>query len=157
MTPARLGWLCAVLTLAADLVSKWWILAVVMNPPRIVEVAPFFNLVLVKNRGVSFGMLGSAPGWMPWVLTVFAVLIAIALAVWLRRADGRLLGCALGAVIGGAIGNAIDRVRFGAVVDFLDFHAFGWHWPAFNVADSAVVVGVGLLVLDSLKSGARNP
>jgi signal peptidase II len=157
MSPARLGWLCAALVLAADLVTKWWILAVAMNPPRIVEVAPFFNLVLVKNRGVSFGMLGSAPGWMPWVLTAFAVTIAIALAVWLCRADGRLLGCALGAVIGGAIGNAIDRVRFGAVVDFLDFHAFGWHWPAFNVADSAVVVGVGLLVLDSLKSGARNP
>jgi signal peptidase II len=157
MTPNRLGWACAGLLLAADLLSKWWVLAQVMNPPRIIEVAPFFNLVLVMNRGVSFGMLGGAPGWMPWALTAFALLIAAALAIWLRRADSRILACALGAVIAGAIGNAIDRMRFGAVVDFLDFHAFGWHWPAFNVADSAIVVGVGLLILDSLKSDGEKP
>jgi signal peptidase II len=157
MSPTRLGWVCAVAVLAADVATKWWILAHVMNPPRIIEVTSFFNLVLVHNRGVSFGMLGSAPGWMPWALTAFALLIAAALGIWLRRADSKLLALALGGVIGGAVGNAIDRVRFGAVVDFLDFHAFGWHWPAFNVADSAVVVGVGLLILDSLKSGGQKP
>jgi signal peptidase II len=157
MTHQRLGWLCAGAVFAADQVSKWWILEHVMNPPRFIEVTPFFNLVLVWNRGITFGVFSGAPDWIPWVLIAFALIVAVALAVWLRRADAAMLACALGAVIGGAVGNVIDRLRFGAVVDFLDFHAFGYHWPAFNVADSAIVIGVGLLMLDSLKSGTRNP
>jgi signal peptidase II len=78
--------------------------------------------------------------------------VLVWLLVWLWRAQGRLIGAALGLIVGGAIGNIIDRYRFGAVFDFLDFHAFGWHWPAFNVADSAIVIGVGLLLLDGFRT-----
>jgi signal peptidase II len=97
-------------------------------------------------------MFGAAPHWMPWLLLGFALAVAGGLGVWLMRARNRWLGAGLGLVIGGAIGNAIDRVRLGAVVDFLDVHAAGYHWPAFNVADSAITVGVLLLLFDSLKS-----
>jgi signal peptidase II len=156
LTPQRLGWLVAVGVLVVDQLTKWWILAAVMDPPRAIAVAPFFNIVLVFNRGVSFGMFGTAPGWMPWLLTAFALAIAAGLGVWLRRVRGRWLGVALGLIIGGALGNVIDRLRFGAVVDFLDFHAAGYHWPAFNVADSGITVGVAVLLLDALKSPQRS-
>lgn len=157
MTPQRVGWLCAGAVFAADQASKWWMLEHVLNPPRFVELTPFLNLVMVWNRGVTFGMLSGAPEWIPWLLIALALCISVVLAIWLRRADAALLACGLGAVIGGALGNVVDRLRFGAVFDFLDFHAFGYHWPAFNVADSAIVVGVALMILDSLKSGGRNP
>ena len=152
MTPRRLGLLVALAALVLDQLVKWWVLAVLMAPPRPIVVAPFFNLVLVFNRGVSFGMFGAAPAWMPWILFGFALAVAAGLGVWLMRAQYRWLATGLGLVIGGAIGNAIDRVRFGAVIDFIDVHAAGYHWPAFNVADSAITVGVGLLLLDALKS-----
>lgn len=150
--PPRLGFAVAGLVMVLDQLSKWWILDGIMDPPRIIAIAPFFNLVLVMNRGVSFGMLSAAPVWLPWLLAGFAVLIAIALGLWLLRVREALLAAALGLVMGGALGNVVDRFRFGAVVDFLDFHASGFHWPAFNVADSAITVGVALLLLDALKS-----
>jgi signal peptidase II len=115
-----------------------------------VEVAPFFNLVLVWNTGVSFGMLAGAGGSSPWILVGLALLIAGVVAVWLARERRTLPRVALWLVLAGALGNVIDRVRFGAVVDFLDFHLAGYHWPAFNVADSAIVIGAGLLILDGL-------
>ncbi len=154
-TPQRLGLAFVVLVFVLDQLSKWWILDAVMNPPRIVPLTSFFNIVLVLNRGVSFGLFSAAPHWMPWILSGFAVTVAAALAIWLRRADNRLLAAALGLVIGGALGNVADRVRFGAVVDFLDLHLGGFHWPAFNVADSAITIGVGLLLLDALKSSPK--
>ena len=157
MRPARLGGGAAALVVVADQLLKWWMVTAVMSPPRVIPLTPFLNLVLVRNRGVTFGLFGGAPDWVPWFLTAFALLIAAALAIWLRRADSRLLGAALGLVIGGALGNVIDRVRFGAVVDFLDLHYAGYHWPAFNLADSAITVGVLLLVLDSLKTGPGRP
>jgi len=138
--------------IAADQICKWWILTSLMNPPKPIALAPFFNIVLVMNRGVSFGVFGGAPGWVSWALLAFALLIAGALLIWMRYARGRLLTAGLGLVAGGALGNVIDRLRFGAVVDFLDFHVGAWHWPAFNIADAAITVGVGLLILDSLKS-----
>lgn len=140
-----------------DQLTKWWILTSVMVPPRTIPLTGFFNLVLVHNRGVSFGMLGGAPEWASAALIVFALLLSAALCIWMWRADSRLLGTALGLVVGGAIGNVIDRFVHGAVVDFLDFHAMGYHWPAFNVADSAITVGVAFLILDSLKSGSAAP
>ena len=109
--------------------------------------------MLVWNPGISFGMLGRLGDLGPWLLIGCAVAIAVALAFWLLRESRPLTRLALGLVLGGAIGNAIDRIRFGAVVDFLDFHALGYHWPAFNVSDSAIVVGAGLLVLEGLRSG----
>lgn len=144
----------AALVIVLDQLSKWWIVTSVMAPPRVIPLTSFFNLVLVHNRGVSFGLFGGAPDWLPWALAALAVLISAALAIWLRRAESRLLAAALGLVIGGALGNVVDRVRYGGVVDFLDFHIADYHWPAFNVADSAITVGVGLLLLDALKSPA---
>ena len=115
-----------------------------------VEVAPFFNLVLVWNTGVSFGMLADAGGAAPWILVGLALLIAGVVAAWLARERRALPRFALWLVLAGALGNIVDRVRFGAVVDFLDFHLGGYHWPAFNVADSAIVIGACLLILDGL-------
>ena len=157
MTPFRAGSLLGVTMIVLDQLSKWWILSVVMQPPQRIPVTGFFDLVLVMNRGVSFGMLGGAPDWVAAGLIVFALLLAAALSIWMWRAETMLLALSLGLVVGGAIGNVIDRFRFGAVVDFLDFYAGGYHWPAFNVADSAITVGVILLILDSLKSGPENP
>jgi len=157
MTPFRAGSLTLAVIIVLDQATKWWILAVVMQPPQRIPVTGFFDLVLVMNRGVSFGMLGGAPGWVGSALIVFAALLAVALGIWMWRAQNMLLGLSLGLVIGGAVGNVIDRVRFGAVVDFLDFYVGNYHWPAFNVADSAITVGVILLILDSLKSESPKP
>ncbi len=151
-----LGVALTIAVIAADQLTKWWILSSVMNPPQSFALAPFFNIVLVWNRGASFGIFGGAPGWVSWALAAFAVLIAVALLIWMRFAKGWMLIVAFGLVAGGALGNVIDRIRFGAVVDFLDFHVAGWHWPAFNVADAAITVGVLLLILDSLKSDREN-
>ncbi|WP_207457999.1 signal peptidase II [Azospirillum sp. SYSU D00513] len=146
-----LGLGLAALVVVLDQLSKWWILEVVMQPvPRVVEVTPFFNLVLAWNYGVSFGTFASGEAYMPYVLSAVALGIVVALFVWMRRAERPFIAVALGMVIGGAIGNIIDRIRFGAVADFLDFHAAGWHFWAFNVADSGITVGVALLLLDGL-------
>ena len=150
--PLSAGMLLSILTIFFDQLSKWWILNVIMVPANTIPVTQFFNLVLVHNRGASFGIFSDAPGWASIALIVFAIIISIVLAIWMWQAQETLLSVALGLVIGGAIGNVIDRIRFGAVVDFLDFYAGGWHWPAFNVADSAITLGVILLILDSLKT-----
>jgi signal peptidase II len=150
MRAPRCGLTVALAILLVDQASKAIVLALLAEPIR---VTGFFNLVLVWNRGVSFGMLGGLGGSAPWLLIGLALAVAVALTIWLWRETRLLAGLALGLVIGGALGNAIDRVRFGAVVDFLDFHLSGYHWPAFNVADSAIVVGAGLLVLDGLRAG----
>jgi signal peptidase II len=145
--------------LAVDQASKAAVLAAYSPVSWPVEVTPFFNLVLVWNRGVSFGLFGGNDGELQrWLLVGLALAVAAVLLVWLARgvADAwqrwsfRLIAA-------GAIGNAADRVVHGAVVDFLDFHYAGWHWPAFNVADSAVVVGAVLLVADGLRSKRAAP
>ncbi len=123
------------------------------RPP--IEVTAFFNLVMVWNTGVSFGMFADSVSWMPWVLIGVALVIAAGLSVWLWRCADRFIGLALGLVIGGAIGNVIDRARFGAVADFFDFHVAGLHWPAFNIADSAICIGVALLLWDGLVRSRR--
>ena len=150
----RFGLMIAALTVALDQVSKWWLLNLMGRDPRVIEVTPFFNLVLGLNRGVSFGMFDSA-GLGPWPLLILATAITVGLLIWLAKAGQRWTATALGMIIGGAIGNAIDRVRFGGVVDFLDFHAFGRHWPAFNVADSAICIGVIMILVESLLARRR--
>ncbi|HET6469891.1 MAG TPA: signal peptidase II [Geminicoccaceae bacterium] len=137
------------LVLLLDQTTKWAAL-VWLDPFSRVELTPFFNLVLVWNPGVSFGMLREMGELGPWLLTALAVLISVGLVVWLRRERRPAARTALALILGGAVGNIVDRLRFGAVVDFLDFHAFGYHWPAFNVADSAIVIGAGVLLVDSL-------
>jgi len=138
-------------TLVADQVSKLILIDVMeANAFRPIEITGFFNLVMVWNRGVSFGMLGGGEETTRWLLTIFAVVVACALVVWMRRQELRRQVIAIGLVAGGALGNAIDRVVYGAVADFFDVHVSGWSWPAFNIADSAITVGVVILVIDAL-------
>ena len=122
---------------------------------RAIVVTPFFNLVLVWNRGVSFGMLDTLGAGVPWLLGGIALAVVVGLIVWLSRTDQWLPALGLGLVIGGALGNVIDRVRYGAVVDFLDFHVAGYHWPAFNLADAAICVGAVALLADGLLAPRR--
>ncbi len=145
-----LGLSLAVLVAALDQLTKWLILAVVMQPPRTIPVTPFFNLVLAWNRGISFSLFDNDSPAGPFLLAGFAGLIVLGLAWWLVRVDRPWPAVGIGLVMGGAVGNIIDRLRFGAVTDFLDFHLAGWHWPAFNLADTAITIGVALLVLDGL-------
>jgi signal peptidase II len=144
------------ITLVADQVSKQLLLGFLLKAGAIVTVIDgFFRLVIVWNRGVSFGLLGGDQALPPWLLSGVAIAVCIGLFIWLRRNDRPLTGWGIGLVIGGAIGNVIDRARWGAVFDFADFHIGQWHWPAFNVADAAIVVGVGLMLIDSLLGEKR--
>lgn len=149
--PSFARWLAlAAATIAADFLTKAWVLSS-FHLHESVAVTSFFNLVLVMNPGASFSFLADAGGWQRWFFIVLALAISAWLVVMIRRhAAEKLMPTALALVLGGALGNVIDRVRFGAVVDFLDFHVAGWHWPAFNVADSAITVGVILLVWQQL-------
>ncbi|RVU39697.1 signal peptidase II [Hwanghaeella grinnelliae] len=145
-----LGLVICGVTIILDQISKWVFLDIVQSANGTIEVTGFFNLVMVWNRGVSFGMFSDHAELGRWGLSGLALAITIGLFFWLRKVGHWMLAMALGLVMGGAVGNVIDRVRFGAVFDFLDLHAAGYHWPAFNVADSAIVVGVGLILLDGL-------
>lgn len=151
----RLGVTVAVLVFGLDQLTKWAALYVLDLPDRPIVVTPFLNLVMVWNRGVSFGMLNSAGALAPWLLSGLALAVVIGLLVWLRRTEHWLNAIGIGLVIGGALGNVVDRLRYGAVVDFLDFHAAGYHWPAFNVADAAICIGAGVIVLDGLLAPRR--
>ncbi len=157
MTPAlatRIGLLVAVVILVADQASKWWILEV-LNLPflRQVVLLPVLSLTMVWNTGVTFGLLSGFGDWGYLVLTGISLVVVAALGVWLRRAESRMAAIAIGAIVGGAIGNVIDRLRFGAVVDFIHAHVdtpWGeYSWYVFNVADAAIVCGVVALIIDS--------
>jgi signal peptidase II len=145
------GLLVAVGILVADQISKVFFLDLMQQNPGGIIVTPFFNLVMVWNTGVSFGLFSEDSASRSWTLIAVSFAVMIWLGWWLWRAHSALVAVALGMIIGGAIGNVIDRYRFGAVFDFLDFHAFGWHWPAFNVADSGIVIGVLLLLADGFR------
>ena len=133
-----------------DQVTKALAHAALFRDPRVIEVTSFFNLVPVWNRGVSFGIFADGPEITRWLLTVFALVVSVMLGLWMVRGGGRLLVFGLALIIGGAIGNVIDRVRFGAVIDFFDLHAGGYHWPAFNIADAAIFCGVVMLIVENL-------
>lgn len=156
LTPAArwFGPILFVVILVADFVTKQWALSALEGQGR-VAVTEFFNLVLVWNTGVSFGMFRSGGNAGRWLLVGLAVIISCVLVFWLRRERRFLPRLAIWLIIAGALGNVVDRIRFGAVVDFLDFHLFGYHWPAFNIADSVIVVGAVILVVDSLMGGGR--
>lgn len=145
----------ASVVLILDQISKWLILAVVMQPPRRIPVTDFFNLVLTYNTGVSFGLFQGDSPLRPYFLSAIALVIVVGLLIWARRQPPGLLTYGVGGVVGGAIGNVIDRMHQPGVVDFLDFHVAGWHWPAFNIADSAIVCGVALILVDGLFEGRR--
>jgi signal peptidase II len=141
----------ALLVIVLDQLTKAWMMdgLELREWGRIEVWPPIFNLTWVENRGVSFGLFGD--GSARWLLSAFSVAVAGALAWWALKADRRLLISAIGLVMGGAIGNVIDRIRFGYVVDFLDFSGLGFPW-VFNIADAAINVGVILLILDSIRS-----
>ena len=144
----HIGLLAGGIVLILDHLTKWLMRDVVLDSARYIEITGFFNLVQVWNRGVSFGLFASSSPWTPVLLSALAIGISIVLLVWLRKAETLLLSIALGIVIGGAVGNVIDRILWGHVFDFLDFHIAGYHWPAFNVADSAITIGVALILID---------
>lgn len=158
MPKGVIRWLVvAGLAIAIDQISKQAVLAAfVLGESR--EVTSFFNLVLVYNRGAAFSFLAEAGGWQKWFFLALALGISAWIVGMIKRHSGEKLLCmALSLILGGALGNVIDRVIYGAVVDFLDFHAAGWHWPAFNVADSAITLGAALLVWEQLfPSWAKN-
>jgi signal peptidase II len=134
--------------IVADQLTKWVVLANFAHGERR-EITGFLNLVLVYNKGAAFSMFADADGWQTPLLIAFALAAAGIVSYLIVRNPGKRLLClGLALILGGALGNVIDRLRFGQVVDFLDFHAMGWHWPAFNVADSGITVGAALLILD---------
>jgi signal peptidase II len=149
-------WLAlAALIVAIDQLTKYAV-SHALAPGERVTLTPFFNLVLVHNPGAAFSFLSEQPGWQRGLF----IGIALAACVWIvyllvRHNRERLFTLALTLVLAGAAGNVIDRILIGAVVDFLDFHALGYHWPAFNVADSAISCGAALLVWDALRPGHK--
>ena len=116
-----------------------------------VGVLPFFNLRLAYNTGAAFSFLGNAGGWQRWFFAGISVLVISVLVVWMRRLKPEQwqLSAAFALIIGGALGNLIDRLVYGHVIDFIDVYYKTWHWPTFNIADSAITVGAGLLLLDA--------
>jgi signal peptidase II len=156
--------LWAVFILVIDQISKWWLITRVLDhqaigfwnwftssAPQIrlphIPVTDFFNLVMVWNRGISFGMLQQDHQMMPYILSALGLAVTIGFLIWVRHSTSRWMTYGVGLVMGGAIGNIWDRLRFGAVADFFDFYIGAYHWPAFNVADSAIFVGVILLLI----------
>jgi signal peptidase II len=150
----RAGLAAALAVFVADQASKYWVLHV-LNLPELGQVVllPVLNLTMVWNRGVTFGLLNGFGQWGTAALVVIALAVVVALAMWLRRAQSALMAVSIGAIAGGAVGNVLDRLRYGAVVDFIHAHIAGWSWYVFNVADAAIVCGVGALLLDSVLTG----
>lgn len=155
--PGQLPWLwLAVLVVVLDQLTKVLILNT-FYPHQVVPVLPVLNLTLTFNTGAAFSLLAGAGGWQRWFLAGLAVVASIVILVWMARAEARekLLGVALALVLGGALGNLIDRLAYGHVVDFIDFHWQRWHFPAFNVADTAITIGAGLLILEMLLGASK--
>ena len=148
------GLVTAILVLAADQASKWWILHG-LDLPQVgqVFILPVLNFTMVWNRGVTFGLLTGHSALAHVALALFALAVVILLAIWLTRTKRLAIAIPIGAIAGGALGNVADRLHYGAVVDFIQAHAFGYSWYVFNVADAAIVCGVAALVIDNLLPG----
>ena len=153
---SRLGLIVAFMALIADQALKWWMLHVFrIEAKGQVAVTPFFDLVMVWNPGISYGLFPQDSAAGRYVLIGIAIAAVAGLIVWLARARSTIGAAGIGLVIGGAIGNAIDRALYGAVADFFSFHAFGYHWYVFNIADAAIVAGVAGLLYESLFGGPK--
>lgn len=145
------GCLTILLVILADQWSKEWLLYdLQLISGRAYELTPFFNLVMVWNYGMSFGMFADDSDATRWFLLAATGGLATGLFIWLWRCGDRWLTLSLALVVGGALGNIIDRLRYGAVADFFDFYLLDWHWPAFNVADACISIGVALLLIESI-------
>ena len=149
------GLLLAAITVVLDQFTKALVLAF-LEPYQAVEWAPFLSCVLVFNTGISFGLFAGETALLRWVLIGLALAVSVLLTSWLYMEKRPRVASALGLILGGAIGNVVDRIFRHAVVDFLDLHIGGWHWPAFNLADSAITVGVVLYVFTSLRDQLRS-
>ena len=155
-SPRMRSWLAlSALIVAADQLAKF-VAVHTLAASKAVAVTPFLNLVLVYNSGAAFSFLADAAGWQRGLF----IAIALAASAWIvyllrQHPQQRLFALALSLVLAGAVGNAIDRIRIGAVIDFIDVHAYGYHWPAFNVADSAITCGAALLIWDALRPGRK--
>lgn len=157
MSMLRWLWLSG-LVIGLDQLTKWWA-DTTLNLYEPVPILPFFNLTLMYNTGAAFSFLAGAGGWQRWFFLIVSLIISIVLVVWisrLREGEGRL-ALALALILGGAVGNLIDRALHGYVIDFLDFYYGQWHWPAFNLADSAITIGAILLIMDSLLRSRQAP
>ena len=138
--------------LALDLISKFWV-ASTLEFSQIMPVTSFFNLVLTYNPGAAFSFLSDQPGWQRWFLSGIAMVAALLILFLLRKYQHEKLFClSLSLILGGALGNLYDRILLGHVVDFLDFYMGNYHWPAFNIADTAIVIGAALMILESFQS-----
>ena len=153
----RVGLPVIVLALVLDQVTKLIVHDALWDPPRRVELLGFLDLVPVENRGISFGLFQGHGETGIWLITGVALAASAGRGIWLSRVDRFWPTFALGFIIGGALGNVIDRLRLGWVIDFIDFHINTWHWPAFNIADTAIVVGVAMLLIDGLFGTAKKP
>lgn len=153
--PVRNALLITAAVLVVDRLTKVWALDFVGVEGRSIAVTGFFNLVRVWNTGVSFSLFQSDGAFGRWALTILPLMVVIGLVFWVRKSSDRWLWAAVGFVAGGALGNVIDRITWGAVADFVDIHAFGYHWPAFNVADAAIVGGVAFIALEGLFKGRQ--
>jgi signal peptidase II len=155
-TYSPLGFAVAAVTLFVDQANKLWMLYVYdIGAKAPVVVTPFFDLILVWNEGISYGLLQQDSDLGRWLLIAFALATSLALVVWLSQITSRLGAASTGLIIGGAVGNAIDRIVHGAVADFFSFHAFGYQWYIFNLADVAIVAGVVGLLYESLFRGHK--
>jgi len=152
---ARWLWL-SLLVVVLDQATKW-VAVGLLEPFRPVPLVPLLNFTLMYNEGAAFSFLSSAGGWQRWFFSAFALVMTVVLVIWLLRLrpHERLTAMALSLVAGGAVGNLIDRVLTGRVVDFLDVYVGDWHWPAFNIADSAITVGVILLLVTSINTDSE--
>ena len=148
--PSATRWFgLAALVIVLDYVSKIAVLGS-LAPGESRAVAPFVNLVLVFNKGAAFSFLASAEGWQTLLFAAIALVASVVITLLILKNQAKKLFCGgLALILGGALGNLYDRIAYGHVVDFLDFHAAGWHWPAFNVADSAITAGAAILILES--------
>lgn len=156
MRPSRIGFAAALATLALDQASKLTLLfGYDLAAREPLSLGPFVSLIVVWNRGISYGLFQQSSEFGRWALVLLSACAAAALALWVRRAAHPLLAVALGLILGGAVGNAIDRIAYGAVFDFVYLHAGDLSWYVFNVADAAIVAGVIGLVYDSLTSGRQ--
>jgi len=142
----RKGIIIVVLTLLFDQINKWHMINVVKVSVEPLKINPFFNLVMVWNNGISFGMFQNSE-YGHIIFSIIALIIVVALFLWMKRTKSIIEATSIGLVIGGATGNVIDRFNYGAVADFYDFHINDFHWPAFNIADMAVFIGAVMLCI----------
>lgn len=157
LSESGLIWLwITLLVVLLDQASKQ-LVEYMLEEGRVIELVPFVNITLAYNKGAAFSFLASAEGWQRWFFTLIAVVVSVFIIGWLRRLrrNEALIAVALVMILGGAVGNVIDRILFGHVIDFVDFYVGTWHWPAFNVADSAICIGAVLMILDMIRHSKR--